>query len=372
VYHIGPGGPGGPRGSGARGEVDVVVEQIGAHLGQPEQTLLVLDGVAGDAPPGFNSRSRSHHQTEQGPDHAAQKGDSDVSARPTTGRHNRFNDLHFPLLQIACRPLCRRAAREKARKPGDSAQATRVSSPIVGRSVSILPKRRGETATFRTPLRDRTPTFASALLDDRPRRREVRDAPGEVEEPRLDLLEIGQDGHRQARVRPKVEDGAHPLLPAGVPRLPLATARAHREPEAVAREAGWNRDLLITVAAHESNWGRSELSSPPNNNLFGYKVNAAWLAAGKDFVELPTREVFDGVSQTIKAKFRAYASWADSLRDYVGLIKTAPRYAAAANAAAGNDFTGYFQAVKAGGYATDPEYAEKLEGSLAAVRSALV
>jgi hypothetical protein len=60
VYHIGPGGPGAVgRALGARGEVDIV-EQTGAHLGQPEQALLVLDGVAGDSSPRFFPRSRSH------------------------------------------------------------------------------------------------------------------------------------------------------------------------------------------------------------------------------------------------------------------------------------------------------------------------
>lgn len=136
----------------------------------------------------------------------------------------------------------------------------------------------------------------------------------------------------------------------------------------VSREVGWPRDLIISVAAHESNWGRSGLTKLANN-LFGFKVNTEWLAAGKPYVEMPTGEVFGGVATTIKAKFRAYPTWADSVRDYVRLITTLSRYAKANEYAKRGDLQGYFKAVKEGGYATDPRYDEKLSGMLAQIKS---
>jgi flagellar protein FlgJ len=57
-------------------------------------------------------------------------------------------------------------------------------------------------------------------------------------------------------------------------------------------------------------------------------------------------------------KFRAYGSTADSIKDYVKLLRNSPRYAAALNT--GSDTGAFAAALSQGGYSTDPAYAQKL------------
>ena len=71
-----------------------------------------------------------------------------------------------------------------------------------------------------------------------------------------------------------------------------------------------------------------------------------------------TLEYRQGIAQKEKARFRAYDSPEQSMQDYVNLIQQNPRYQAALDAAA--DAKSYFRQLQAAGYATDPNYAEKI------------
>ena len=75
-----------------------------------------------------------------------------------------------------------------------------------------------------------------------------------------------------------------------------------------------------------------------------------------------TTEYVDGQPRKLTAKFRAYATAADSFADYARLMKTSPRYtgmlASLGNGAASAE--GFAQGLQKAGYATDPAYAEKL------------
>jgi hypothetical protein len=73
---------------GARREVQLVPEEIHAHLGATEQQLLVFNGAARDAPPGLVSRPRRHEKTDDRADEAAQEGDPDIGARATSADHD--------------------------------------------------------------------------------------------------------------------------------------------------------------------------------------------------------------------------------------------------------------------------------------------
>jgi flagellar protein FlgJ len=60
-------------------------------------------------------------------------------------------------------------------------------------------------------------------------------------------------------------------------------------------------------------------------------------------------------------KFRAYDSYADAFRDYANLLRNNPRYAGVmAQAAQGLDADGFANGLQRAGYATDPNYADKL------------
>ena len=115
--------------------------------------------------------------------------------------------------------------------------------------------------------------------------------------------------------------------------------------------------LLLAQAALETGWGASapqHADGRPSNNLFGIKAGSSWRGPR---VAQWTIEHEDGVATRKREDFRAYDDAAQSFDDYVHLIGSSPRYAAAlANA---NDAEGFAHAVTAAGYATDPHYAEK-------------
>ena len=81
--------------------------------------------------------------------------------------------------------------------------------------------------------------------------------------------------------------------------------------------------------------------------------------------EITTTEYVGGEAQKVTAKFRAYASYGESFRDYARLMKESPRYAgvvaqAAQAPASAASAHGFAQGLQRAGYATDPAYADKL------------
>jgi len=121
----------------------------------------------------------------------------------------------------------------------------------------------------------------------------------------------------------------------------------------VEKTHGTRPSILIAQAALESDWGNSGLSKE-SNNYFGIK--------GSNGTEYVTKEYYDDEWESIHASFKHYDSIEDSIIDYANLIKNgttwdsdfylevieAPNYKDAA------------YAVQEAGYATDPEYANKL------------
>jgi flagellar protein FlgJ len=123
-------------------------------------------------------------------------------------------------------------------------------------------------------------------------------------------------------------------------------------------QSGIPATFMVAQAAHESGWGKREIlnaDGSSSHNLFGIKAGSGW--TGK-VAEVTTTEVIDGQPRKVVAKFRAYASYDESFRDYAQLMKDSPRYAAVV--AAGNNAQGFAQGLQRAGYATDPAYADKL------------
>lgn len=116
---------------------------------------------------------------------------------------------------------------------------------------------------------------------------------------------------------------------------------------------------LIAQAALETGWGeRMALtkSGQSSFNLFGVKASSSWQG---DATLVDTVEFRQGVAKREKAAFRVYENLEQSMQDYVALIRDNPRYQQAL--AAGKDSVAYFQRLQAAGYATDPNYAQKLQ-----------
>ena len=116
--------------------------------------------------------------------------------------------------------------------------------------------------------------------------------------------------------------------------------------------------FMMGQAALESGWGKSEIRGADgqnSHNLFGIKAGASWKGQTVDIV---TTEYVNGKPQKQVDTFRAYDSYADSFRDYANLLRANPRYQNVL--AQGRDATGFAQGLQQAGYATDPNYAQKL------------
>ena len=133
-----------------------------------------------------------------------------------------------------------------------------------------------------------------------------------------------------------------------------------------AKKIGVSPEGMLAQAALETGWGRRVARTADGGssyNLFGVKAGSNWSGpkVNTDTVE------FDGtVAKRHQASFRAYASVEESVNDFAQLLSSSPRYKEAF--AAGSDTTAYVRAVGASGYATDPEYANKLKQILGSDR----
>lgn len=125
-------------------------------------------------------------------------------------------------------------------------------------------------------------------------------------------------------------------------------------------------DTLIAQAALETGWGRNlpvDPSGRSSSNLFGVKAGQSWKG---DTVQASTTEYDQGTPSTTRAAFRSYGDAAQSVGDYVSLLRTSPRYASALGA--GSDVHAFASGLARGGYATDPDYVNKLVATVATLR----
>ncbi|GAA0787651.1 flagellar assembly peptidoglycan hydrolase FlgJ [Marinobacterium sediminicola] len=130
--------------------------------------------------------------------------------------------------------------------------------------------------------------------------------------------------------------------------------------EKAAAMLGVNPSVLLAQAALETGWGkfitRDAGSGQSSRNLFNIKADSRWQG---DTVQVQTLEYRGGVPEKEQARFRAYDSYANSFNDYVDFLRTNPRYQQALEN--GADPTRFVRELHNAGYATDPEYATKIE-----------
>ena len=130
-------------------------------------------------------------------------------------------------------------------------------------------------------------------------------------------------------------------------------------PEArkAARALGVDPKLLIAQAALETGWGKKIIHHPNgrnSHNLFNIKAGRTWEG---ERVKVGTLEYVDGVAVKKQADFRAYDNYQQSFADYVALLQQ-PRYREALDKA--ENPKAYLEALQQAGYATDPDYADKI------------
>ncbi len=130
------------------------------------------------------------------------------------------------------------------------------------------------------------------------------------------------------------------------------------EAQRAAALLGVSPDVLISQAALETGWGKAIIQDPngkSSHNLFGIKADARWQG---ERVAVPTIEYKNGVASKEVHMFRAYDSYAESFDDYANFIQSNPRYENALSVAAIPQQ--YLAGLQQAGYATDPEYASKI------------
>ena len=116
---------------------------------------------------------------------------------------------------------------------------------------------------------------------------------------------------------------------------------------------GFNPLVLVAQAALETGWGRHVSD---NNNYFGIKANDSY--KGEKTSEL-TFEYINGKKVNVIDRFRKYSGVLESMKDYISFIKDNPRYKDAIDKSYSPDE--YFEQIHKAGYATDPDYADKLK-----------
>ncbi len=128
----------------------------------------------------------------------------------------------------------------------------------------------------------------------------------------------------------------------------------------IAKQVDKSYDLLpsitIAQACLESNYGQSDLSQK-YNNLFGVKGTNPNTSA-----ILTTKEYVKGKWINVKARFQIYDSYEASIRAHARLFQngTSWNHKQYQHVLAAKDYRKQAKALVTDGYATDPNYADKL------------
>ena len=127
----------------------------------------------------------------------------------------------------------------------------------------------------------------------------------------------------------------------------------------VGKAMGVEPKAIMAQAALETGWGKyiiHQADGKNSFNLFGIKADHRW--SGEQ-ARVSTLEYRNGIAKKEVAPFRAYESYEHSLRDYSEFITTSSRYEQAVKN--GTSIKAYSNGLQSGGYATDPNYADKIQ-----------
>lgn len=171
--------------------------------------------------------------------------------------------------------------------------------------------------------------------------------------------------------------GLLPLDPAAVrstrPTIEVSPQRADWRPAGrqefvqeiwpLAERAAADLDIdpraLVAQAALETGWGQRLIrdgTGISGNNLFGIKADDRWHG---ERVTVNTLEYDNGLPTRVRDEFRAYPGLREGFEDYVNFLKGNARYDSVTRGGlTPEEFAGSLQDA---GYATDPEYADKIK-----------
>ena len=123
-------------------------------------------------------------------------------------------------------------------------------------------------------------------------------------------------------------------------------------------ELGVDPKVILAQAALETGWGsaiKQTTNGTSSHNLFNIKAGSKWTG---NTVAVNADEIINNQAVKEMSHFRAYESHADSFSDYVALLKNNSRYYNVLKQA--DDSFAYVKGLQDAGYATDPQYAEKI------------
>jgi len=127
--------------------------------------------------------------------------------------------------------------------------------------------------------------------------------------------------------------------------------------------------VVIAQAALETGWGQKIIKTSQgqsSNNLFNIKADNRWQG------EKATKETLEyqqGAMIKVKAPFRVYQSISDSANDFINFLTSSDRYQDALNKT--GDVEQFLHGLESAGYATDPNYANKILSTLGRVTDLL-
>lgn len=138
------------------------------------------------------------------------------------------------------------------------------------------------------------------------------------------------------------------------------------EPAKIVQEKiGVPFQVVIAQAALETGWGAKIIKDhqgTSSNNLFNIKADNRW---DGEQIQKDTLEFELGTMIKKSAPFRAYQSLEESFNDYVNFLSTNDRYEDALQNS--GNVERFLQGLQKAGYATDPQYADKIMATLRTV-----
>lgn len=136
--------------------------------------------------------------------------------------------------------------------------------------------------------------------------------------------------------------------------------------ERAAEDLGIDPRAVAAQAALETGWGQHlirDAKGVSGNNLFGIKADRRW---NGEQVKVSTLEYESGVPKRKNALFRAYQNLQEGFDDYVNFLRSNPRYEGALKV--GRNAADFAVSLQRAGYATDPSYADKINGIMQSTR----
>lgn len=128
--------------------------------------------------------------------------------------------------------------------------------------------------------------------------------------------------------------------------------------ERTAKALGVDPRHIVAQAALETGWGSKimfDQNGRNTHNLFGIKADSNWTG---ETVSIESLEVVNGLAVKERSQFKLYPSYEDAIRDYGEKVGGNARYADVLST--GVDIDQFSRGLQSGGYATDPEYGNKL------------